>query len=382
MDLLIVGAGLFGLTVAEQAANSGHMVTVIDKRDHIGGNAYSYFDSETNIEVHKYGSHLFHTSNQRVWEYANRFTRFNNYQHRVFSRHANSVFSLPINLATINQFFNRDMNPEDAKKFIESKTIGLDPSLARNFEERGIALIGKELYDAFIKNYTQKQWQTEAKLLPAEIINRLPVRYNYDNRYFSDRWEGLPLDGYGKWFEKMIDHPNITVVLNNDFFDSKNRFSKKHINRDVMTVYTGPLDKYFDFCLGELSWRTLDFQTEILEVRDYQGTSVMNYADLNVPFTRIHEYKHLHPEREQIYSQNSTVISREFSRVATVNDEPYYPVDSQFDRQMISKYRDLMKAEGKRNVYFGGRLGTYRYLDMHMAIGAALTFWNKYVSNE
>ena len=376
VDLLVVGSGFFGLTVAERAARDlGLKVMVIDKRSHIGGNAYSAAEPETGIEVHNYGAHLFHTSNEPVWEYVNRFTKFTNYEHRVFTNYGGEVFPLPINLGTINQFFRSAHSPDSARALIKGLASEFSTGDARNLEEKGISLIGRPLYEAFIRDYTAKQWQTSPTELPAEIISRLPVRYNCDNRYFNDTHEGLPVDGYTAWIERMADHPNIEVRLDTDFFDESQPYNKKAVVGRLPVVYTGPVDKYFDYQGGELTWRTLDFEQEVLNVGDFQGTPVMNYADSTVPYTRIHEFRHFHPERTE-YPTDKTVIMREFSRAATKADEPYYPINTPADRESLLSYRALQS--GEPNVFFGGRLGTYQYLDMHMAIGSALTmFENK-----
>jgi UDP-galactopyranose mutase len=369
-DLVVVGSGFFGLTVAQQCAeNLGLNVVVIDRRPHIGGNAYSEDDAETGIEVHRYGAHLFHTSNERVWEYVNRFTAFTGYQHRVYTNFRGQVFPMPINLGTINQFFDAAYSPDDARRLIGEQASEFSPSEARNLEEKGISLIGRPLYEAFIKDYTAKQWQTDPKLLAAEIISRLPVRYTYDNRYFNDAHEGLPVDGYTAWLEKMASHDRIEVRLDTDFFDTSQEVNKANVVGNIPVVYTGPVDRYFDYAGGRLGWRTLDFEREVVATGDFQGTSVMNYADADVPYTRIHEFRHFHPERD--YPGDKTVIMREFSRFAQGEDEPYYPVNTPHDREQLLGYRDLGRAES--GVLFGGRLGTYKYLDMHMAIGAALS---------
>ena len=374
MDLLIVGSGLFGLTIAERAAAAGRKVTLIDRRDHVGGNAYSETDPETGIEVHRYGAHLFHTSNPAVWQYVNRFTSFTDYVHRVYTTHRGVVYPLPINLGTINQFFAAAHSPTEARSLIQEQAGEFASTDAANLEEKAIALIGRPLYEAFIRDYTAKQWQTDPRELPAEIISRLPVRYTYDNRYFDDIWEGLPTDGYTAWLERMADHPNIEVKLGTDFFDGSQPLNKAAAVGQVPIVYTGPVDRYFDDAEGELSWRTLDFEREVVGVGDYQGTSVMNYADADAGYTRILEFRHFHPERADRYPTDKSVIVKEYSRFAARGDEPYYPVNTPADRAGLLAYREL--AKGEPDVLFGGRLGTYQYLDMHMAIGSALTMWN------
>ena len=380
MDLLVVGSGFFGLTIAERAAAAGRRVTVIDRRSHLGGNAYSEVEPQTGIEVHRYGAHLFHTSNPTVWEYVNRFTAFTDYVHRVYTTHRGVVYPLPINLGTINQFFQAAHSPSEARALIQELAGEFDPQAARNLEERAIGLIGRPLYEAFIRDYTAKQWQTDPTELPAEIISRLPVRYTYDNRYFSDTWEGLPVDGYTAWLERMADHPNIEVRLHTDFFDEAQPLHKRAVVGQLPVVYTGPVDRYFDHAEGTLSWRTLDFAQEVLPVGDFQGTSVMNYADAEVPYTRIHEFRHFHPERADRHAPDRTVIMREFSRFADGDDEPYYPVNTAADRERLLAYREL--AKGEADVHFGGRLGTYQYLDMHMAIGAALSMWRNVLATD
>ncbi|ROR72120.1 UDP-galactopyranose mutase [Bogoriella caseilytica] len=373
-DLLVVGSGFFGLTIADRAARElGLKVLVIDRRDHIGGNAYSEADPDTGIEVHRYGAHLFHTSNPRVWEYVNRFTSFTDYIHRVYTNYQGVVYPMPINLGTINQYLSAAYGPEEARKVIAEQAAEIDTGEAQNLEEKAISLIGRPLYEAFIKGYTAKQWQTDPRELPAAIISRLPVRYTYNNRYFNDTWEGLPTQGYTAWLENMADHPNIEVRLSTDFFDESQPINKQATVGQLPIVYTGPVDRYFDYSGGELSWRTLDFEREVLPIGDFQGTSVMNYADQDVPYTRIHEFRHFHPERDE-YPTDKTVIMREFSRFAERADEPYYPINTAADREALLKYRGLQ--DGEKDVFFGGRLGTYQYLDMHMAIGSALSMYD------
>ena len=374
-DLIVVGSGFFGLTIAEQAASElGKRVLVVEKREHIGGNAYSEKEPDTGIEVHKYGAHLFHTSNDRVWGYVNRFAEFTDYQHRVFAMHDGTAYQFPMGLGLINQFFGKYYSPDEAKALIEEQREGLDPAAATNLEERGIALIGKPLYDAFVKHYTAKQWQTDPTDLPPEIISRLPVRYTFNNRYFNDKYEGLPVDGYAAWLEKMASHELIDVRLNTDWFDVRD--SIRGESPDAPVVYTGPLDRYFDYAEGRLGWRTLDFEQEVLDTGDFQGTPVMNYNDADVPYTRIHEFRHFHPERAE-YPDDKTVIVKEYSRFAEDDDEVYYPINTPEDREMLKRYREPAAAESRENkVLFGGRLGTYQYLDMHMAIASALTLFD------
>lgn len=370
-DLVVVGSGFFGLTVAERAAaEHGARVVVLEKRDHIGGNAYSYFEPESGIEVHRYGSHLFHTSNKEVWEYANRFTSFNDYRHHVLTLHEGRAFTMPINLSTFSEFFGRVFTPQEAHNYLEEQRAKFSGT-PENLEEKAISLVGADLYEALIKNYTEKQWQEDPTLLPASIITRLPVRLNYNGRYFSDTWEGLPLGGYTQWLENMARDPLIDVHLGIDFFEVRNE-----VPDSVPIVYTGPIDAFFDCRHGALGWRTLDLETEVLPIADFQGTSVMNYADRDVNFTRIHEFRHLHPERD--YTQDSTVIMREFSRYALGADEPYYPMNRESDRKILSEYRYM--ANDQRNVIFGGRLGSYQYLDMHMAIASALQIFRNDVA--
>lgn len=369
-DLVVVGSGLFGLTIAEQAASRwGLRVAIVERRSHLGGNAYSEIDPETGIEVHKYGAHLFHTSNERVWEYVNRFTSFTSYVHRVWTTVDGVVYPMPVNLGTINQFFSAAYGPDEARALIAQQAAEVDGQEITDFESKGVSLVGRPLFEAFFKNYTAKQWQTDPKDLPASIISRLPVRYNYDSRYFNDKYEGLPVDGYTAWMERMVASDLIDVYLDTDFFDPENPLNKAAVVGKVPVVYTGPVDRYFEYSAGDLSWRTVDFEKEVVETGDYQGCSVMNYGDIDVPFTRIIEFRHFHPERD--YQDKKTVIFREFSRFADHGDEPYYPVNTAQDRERLEQYRELMKNEDR--VFFGGRLGTYKYLDMHMAIASALT---------
>jgi UDP-galactopyranose mutase len=368
--LVVVGSGFFGATIAHKvAAELDLPVLVLEQRNHIGGNAYSEFDGETGIEVHRYGSHLFHTSNAEVWQFLNRFTGFNNYRHRVFTRHRSRTYTMPINLMTINAFFGLDLSPSEARTFIAEQAAAEAIGQPRNLEEKAISLIGRPLYEAFVRSYTAKQWEVDPTQLPADIITRLPVRFSFNDFYFQDAYEGLPLIGYTELFEKMLAHERIETVTRCDYFAARNALP------DAPIVYTGPIDRYFDYRFGELGWRTLDFEVERIAVEDFQGASVVNYPDPEFAFTRIHEFKHLHPERKY---GTKTVIMREFSRFARRGDEPYYPIGRADDKDRYERYRGL--AEAERNVIFGGRLGTYRYLDMHQAIAAALRAYDTKVA--
>lgn len=359
---VIVGSGLYGLTMAERITHRfQRRVLVIERRSHIGGNVWSEIDPSTGIEVHKYGSHIFHTSNEKVWSYIKRFTDFNDYQHHVWALHNKRLYSLPISLATLSSFYETSVTPMDVDKYIPNKTT--KALKFGDLESKAISLIGEELYEAFIKNYTAKQWQIDARNLPEEIITRLPVRRNLNTRYFDDTYEGIPSEGYSKMLLKMVDNPLIDVRLDTDYFQVRNQ-----IPPEMPLIYTGEIDRFFDYKFGQLNWRTLDFEIERIPVDDFQGTSVVNYSDLDVSYTRTHEFKHFHPEWK--YKTSETIISREFSRIALAGDEPYYPVNTSDDREKMKRYREAGNAEPK--VHFGGRLGSYQYLDMHMAIASAL----------
>ena len=359
-NLVIVGAGLFGSVVAEQASRAGHRVAVVERRDHIGGNCYTETDADTGINVHKYGPHIFHTSNQAIWDYINQFTEFNAYRQRARSSHNGKLYSFPINLATINQLLGKDFTPTEAEAWLESERIpNANPA---NYEEQALALVGPTLYNAFIRGYTEKQWGCDPRELPASVARRLPVRTNYNDGYFFDKWEAMPVDGYTPVFERMLDHPNIQVFLDTDWADVKH-----HITNQLV-VYTGPIDLYYNYCYGELKWRTLDFEYRTETVDDQQGCCQINYPDLDVGWTREIEHKYFHPERKTV--PGKTIIHREYSRLATQADTPYYPVKTEEDIVRYEQYRSLANAEP--NTIIGGRLGEYMYYDMHQVIGSAL----------
>jgi len=370
---LVVGAGFYGAVWAHQLASVlGEKVLVIDQRNHIGGNSYTYNDTQTGIEVHKYGSHIFHTQDKNIWDFINKFTQFNNYRHRVFTSYQEKIYSMPINLETINSYYKKNFSPSEAKIFMAQEIAKEKILKPKNLEEKAISQIGRFLYDAFIKGYTEKQWGQKPTVLPESIINRLPVRYNYNAFYFDDPYQGIPLEGYTTIFKKMLDSPLIEVKLRIDFQQIKNQ-----IPQDTWVIYSGPIDAYFDYSEGELGWRTLDFQQEILDLDDFQGNSVMNYADSAVPFTRIHEFKHYHPEIKQ--QNHQTFIMREYSRQAKKNDVPYYPVNTAEDKIILGKYQE--KAQELKNIIFGGRLGSYKYFDMHQVIAQALIHFSNWSSS-
>lgn len=367
---LVVGAGFFGAVTAERiAAGLGERVLVIDRRRHIGGNSWSSNDPDTDIECHCYGSHIFHTANREVWEYVNRFTGFNSYRHRVLTMHCGRVLQMPVNLATLNEFYGRTLTPAEAVSLLDAEIARAGIVSPTSLEEKAISQIGYPLYEAVIRDYTLKQWGTDPRQLSADIITRLPVRFNYKSDYFNDPWQGIPLDGYQQLFSSILDHPFIEVALDVDYFALR-----EQLPADCTVIYTGPIDRYFDHRFGRLGWRTLDFDKEICPVRDFQGTTVMNFADKEIPYTRIHEYRHYHDERS--YPNDRTVIYREYSRNCGVADEPFYPVNTRQDREMLARYQAAAELEPR--VIFGGRLGSYRYLDMDKTIAAALeTFRNR-----
>jgi len=360
-DYLIVGSGLFGSVLAERiAAQRQKKVLVLEKRPHIGGNCYSQFDESTGIEYHKYGTHIFHTNSKKILNYINQFTELNSYHHQVLTSYKNQIFQLPINLETINSFFKTNLRPYEVDSFLEKERQNFPEP--KNLEEKAISLVGKKLYEAFIKGYTWKQWQTDPKDLPASIINRLPVRSNYDENYFKNgKYQGIPQDGYTSMFNKMLSSSLIDIKTNTDYFEIKDQIEVKN-----KTIYSGPIDRYFNFIHGKLQWRSVYFKKEIKEYDDYLGTSVMNFADKEIPYTRIHEPKHLHPERE--YTKKKTLLLYEYSHQ---NEEaPYYPINNEENIKKLEKYKSLAKKE--KNVLFGGRLGSYAYYDMDQVIGQAL----------
>ena len=361
---IVVGSGIFGSVIAERIASVlNKSVVVVEKRSHIGGNCHSEIDSQTGIECHRYGSHIFHTSNEKVWRYINQYSSFTNYRHKVMAISEGQVFCMPINLKTLCDFFHRALSPTEARQIL--LTAQKNPNESHNLEDKAIAMIGEELYRKFIRGYTLKQWNKDPKELPAEIITRLPVRTNFNTDYFNDPYQGVPKDGYFKLFESLLSNNNIKKLLNTDFSSIRSE-----IPPDAKIIYTGMIDEYFDHCLGALEWRSLTFEWETIPVQDYQGTTVMNYVDENIPYTRIHEFKHYHPERHIPYNLEQTIICKEYSEEWTLGKEAYYPVNTHRNQKLLAEYQKI--AFQNPNLIFGGRLGSYCYWDMDKAISAAL----------
>ena len=369
-DFLIIGSGFYGSVLAERISSIlKKKVTILEKRDHIGGNCYSEHDKTTNIEYHKYGSHIFHTFNKKVWNYINNFTSFNSYKHQVLTSFNNKIYQMPINLETINSFFDKNFSPAEAEKFINKISKQFKKNEYNNFEEKALSQIGEELYLAFIKNYTEKQWNDSPKNLHASIFNRLPLRFNYNEDYFKNCiWQGIPQDGYTDVFNRLLNNKRIQLI--HETYELKNQYDVKY-----MTIYTGPLDKLFNYKLGELKWRSLSFKKKIISLKDYQGTSVINYPEKKYKFTRIHEPKHLHTDRK--YSHNKTLIIHEYPK--TSSNEPYYPVNDYKNRSLHRKYKSMALKIPKFDI--GGRLADYAYYDMDMTISAALQKFEKIEKN-
>ncbi len=368
-DYLVVGAGIFGATVAERLATNNKKVLVIDRRSNLAGNIYSETDKETGIELHKYGSHIFHTESDEVWDYITQFSDFNNYVHTVDTRHAGKLYPMPINLDTINLLYEKNMSAEEAEEFIKKeaekdcKELGITEP--KNFEEKGISLVGKKLYEAFLKNYTEKQWHTSAKNLSADILKRIPVRFSRDNRYFmTAKHQGIPTKGYTKLVENMLSSKNIEVRLNTDFKDIKDNLPK-----EIKIIYCGQVDELFDYRLGVLPYRSLRFEEERTE--DTLGETVVNEADKDVPFTRSHDPKYYQIHQPEVLNSKISIISREYPADFEKGGEAYYPVNTEESEKLYKEYVKLVK-ETYPNMTLGGRLGAFRYWDMDVAVKNAL----------
>ncbi|HBN6066558.1 TPA: UDP-galactopyranose mutase [Enterobacter cloacae] len=364
MTVAIVGAGISGAVIARLLAEQGISSVVFDKRSHIAGNCHSERDPQTNVMLHVYGPHIFHTDDKEVWDFVNAYSEFMPYTNRVKAVYKGNVYLLPVNLHTINQFFNKTLRPDEARAFIESKADKqiVDP---QNFEEQAISMIGRELYEAFFKGYTRKQWGVEPTELPASILKRLPLRFNYNDNYFNHQYQGMPKEGYTEMVAKILDHELIEVRTDTEFSAAEST-AYEHV------FWSGALDGYFNFSEGRLGYRTLDFEKFSAE-GDYQGTAVINYCEEDVPYTRITEHKHFSPWE----SHENTTCYREFSRFCTENDVPYYPIRMVKEKELLNRYLD--KAMALRNTTFVGRLGTYRYLDMDVTIREAIDVANKYL---
>lgn len=369
VDVIVAGAGLWGCTVARVLAEAGRKVLVLEKRDVVGGNVRCATDPETGIEVHTYGSHIFHTHLDDVWNFVRRFVAFNGYQHKVLARYNGKTYFLPLGLTLVNQFYGLDLTPAELPAFIRAEAAKAPATDgAANFETQAISFVGKPLYDAFIREYTRKQWGTDPKNLSADIIRRLPVRASYDVNYFPDYRQGIPLSGYNSLFDRLLDHPNVSVRCRTGFHFGT--VAELGLPAATPVFYSGPVDALFDYRFGALPWRSLRFETERVAVPDFQGTSVVNYTGAEVPYTRIHEFKHYHPEDRAVMEAPSTIVCREYPKTWQPGDEPYYPIDTAASRELLARYR--AEAAKTPNLIVGGRLGGYRYYDMDRSIGNAL----------
>ena len=366
-NYLMVGAGLSGAVIGRHLAELGHQITIVDVRPHVAGNCHCERDADTGVMVHIYGPHIFHTDDAEVWDYVNKYTTFMPYKNRVKTISGGAVYSLPVNLHTINQFFHATMNPAEAKAFLESKadTTITDP---QTFEDQALRFVGQDLYEAFFKGYTQKQWGVHPTQLPASILKRLPVRFNYDDNYFFHKFQGMPENGYTAMVEGILDHPNITVRLNT-------RFTRNQAAQYDHVFYSGPLDGWYDYDIGRLGYRTLDFE-RFTHQGDYQGCAVMNYGEVDVPWTRITEHKHFSPWE----SHEGSVMYREFSRLCGPDDIPYYPIRLMEEQELLKQY--VARADAETGVTFVGRLATYRYLDMDVTIREALNTARTFVETK
>ncbi len=361
-DYLIVGAGLFGAVFAHEMTAKGKKCLVIDKRAHIGGNIYT--EEIEGINVHKYGAHIFHTSKKEIWDYVNRFATFNRYTNSPVARYKDEIYNLPFNMNTFNKLWGV-ITPQEAREKIEEqvKEAGIvNPS---NLEEQAISLVGKDIYEKLVKGYTEKQWGKRADELPAFIIKRLPVRMTYDNNYFNDLYQGIPVGGYTPMIEKLLEGSD--VLLNTDYFGDREAFN----NKAEKVLFTGMIDEYFDYCFGELEYRSLKFESQVLDTDNYQGNAVVNYTEYEVPYTRIIEHKHF-----EYGTQPKTVITKEYPARWKHGDEPYYPMNDEKNNALYEKYKELATKEDK--VLFGGRLGMYKYYDMHNVIEEALKLSSKF----
>ncbi len=360
-DYLIVGSGLFGAVFAFEAKKRGKKVLVIDKRNHVGGNIYT--EEIEKINVHKYGAHIFHTNNKEVWDYVQQFAVFNRYTNEPVANYRGEMYNLPFNMNTFSKMWGVK-TPQEAKAKIEQQIEEAGIEEVTNLEEQAIKMVGTDIYEKLVKGYTAKQWGRDCKDLPGFIIKRLPVRFVYDNNYFNDKFQGIPIGGYTKIVDKLLD--GIEVRLNENFFDKKDEY----MNCAEKIVFTGMIDEFYDYCYGSLEYRSLKFETEILDCENYQGNAVVNYTEREIPYTRIIEHKHFEFMCQGGERTEKTVITREYPATWNLGDEPYYPMNDDKNNSLYEKYAEKAKAEKK--VIFGGRLGMYKYFDMHNVIAAAL----------
>ena len=356
-DFLIVGAGLFGCVFAHEAAQRGKQCLIIDKREHVAGNIYT--EEVEGIQVHKYGAHIFHTSDKKIWDYVQQFAEFNRYTNSPVAVYKDELYNLPFNMNTFSKLWGIK-TPKEAMSIIEEQRKEIDHE-PLNLEEQAISLVGRDIYEKLVKGYTQKQWGRACTELPSFIIKRLPVRFTFDNNYFNDLYQGIPIGGYTRLVENMVCHENIEVRLGVDFFDNKDEL----MAAAQKVVYTGMIDEFYDHCFGTLEYRSLLFETEVLEENNYQGNAVVNYTEYEVPYTRIIEHKHF-----DYGTQEKTVITKEYPANWKKGDEPYYPVNNDVNNAMYQKYKEL--ADQEQNIIFGGRLAEYKYYDMHQVIASAL----------
>ena len=360
-DYLIVGAGLFGAVFAHEMNNLGKKCLIIEKRNHVGGNIYT--ENKENINIHKYGAHIFHTNNKKVWDYINKFAEFNRYTNSPIANYKGELFNLPFNMNTFYQMWGVK-TPDEAKTKIESQKVHAKIDNPQNLEEQAISLIGEDIYKKLVKGYTEKQWGKKCKDLPAFIIKRLPVRFTFDNNYFNDLYQGIPIRGYTTMIEKMLE--GIEVKLNTNFFDNKNKW----MNIADKILFTGMIDEYYDYCYGELEYRGLNFEFEVLDIENYQGNAVINYTDAETPYTRIIEHKHFENSES-----SKTIITKEYPKKWIKGEEAYYPLNDKKNSKLYNKYVELSKKEDK--IIFGGRLGMYQYFDMWQVIDESLKLCNK-----
>ncbi len=366
-DYLIVGAGLFGAIFAHEAKKAGKKVLVIDRRDHIGGNIYT--KEVEGIQVHQYGAHIFHTSDKEVWDYIQQFAEFNRYTNSPVARYKDELYNLPFNMNTFSKMWGV-RTPAEAKEIIQRQIKEAGITKPKNLEEQAISLVGKDIYEKLVKCYTEKQWGRRATELPSFIIRRLPVRYVYDNNYFNDKYQGIPVGGYTKIIERMLEGTEVRLMT--DFFADREILAKEAEN----IVFTGMIDAYYDYCFGELEYRSLRFETEVLDMENYQGNAVVNYTEYEVPYTRIIEHKHFEYGCQGGYGgdgsgvSDKTVITREYPAAWSRGEEPYYPMNDEKNNALYARYREL--ADQEEHVIFGGRLGMYRYYDMHQVVKEAL----------